>query len=143
MSPPKVYLGDLSTLTIEGNRLSGYGLYSDNVYLRGSLTTFYQEGESKSSAGVNTNSEARTESKEKIVFWAGAPGTDKESIEQALFKVTEEGSIYAEKGIFNGSVISNSEIETSIIRTANIYGTGEGDAALTFYDTEKGISFKN
>lgn len=52
---PNLFLGDLTEL---GNEYFGYGLYSDNVYLNGSLTT--QVGNS-SYAGINTLSSVRAE----------------------------------------------------------------------------------
>jgi hypothetical protein len=67
---PKLFLGNLSKLSTDYN---GYGLYADNVYLNGSLTT--QVGKN-SYAGVNTLTGVEAsifeEDTSKIVFWAGA-----------------------------------------------------------------------
>jgi hypothetical protein len=91
---PKLYLGDLSQV---GSDYSGYGLYADNVFLNGSLTTKVGEN---SYAGVNTlNGVFATafsegfEKKEaptgadvsKIVFWAGADSVDSKDIAKAYF----------------------------------------------------------
>lgn len=48
----KVFLGDLQTSGIVG--VEGYGLYSDNVYLNGSLTTRIGEQGNYTYAGINT-----------------------------------------------------------------------------------------
>ena len=50
---PCLLLGDLNNLSDEDIKYSGYGLYADNVYLNGSLTTKSSNG---SYAGVNTTS---------------------------------------------------------------------------------------
>jgi hypothetical protein len=80
-----LYLGDLSQMP--DSQYEGYGLYGDNVYLNGSLTT--KVGET-SYAGINTlNGVVATAfeteytpkdvpeetDKSKIVFWAGADST--------------------------------------------------------------------
>ena len=51
----RLILGDLSVLrdALEDNNISGYGLYADNVFLRGSLTTANVEDNSVY-AGINT-----------------------------------------------------------------------------------------
>ena len=72
-------MGDLSSLNI--NNLNGYGLYSDNVYLHGSLIT---EDSAGSYACIHTFKDVdfsyqawggnRTNiyTDEKIIFWGGA-----------------------------------------------------------------------
>lgn len=87
---PRVFLGDLSRLDASK---SGYGLYSDNVYLNGSLTT---EVGKNSYAGVNTLNGSRAQvfgtgfngfrevpseiDSSRIVFWAGAESTSESDI---------------------------------------------------------------
>ena len=75
---PKVFLGDLNKSGIkiaDDQGLEGFGLYSENVYLTGSLTTQINNEDSESTyAGINTLNGATTTNGSKIVFWAGATG---------------------------------------------------------------------
>ena len=156
-----LYLGDLSQMP--DSQYEGYGLYGDNVYLNGSLTT--KVGET-SYAGVNTLSgvvatafEANytpkavpeETDKSKIVFWAGADSTSEESIQNAYFQVTEQGSIFASRakltnslfvgGEITGTTITGTTIKGVDLYAANIYGSGISPS-LTIYDAENGIVFK-
>ena len=93
---PKVFLGDLdkSGIIFKGSQgLKGFGLYSENVYLTGSLTTQIDNNSGSTYAGINTLNGA-TASKfnpelgvaadnSKIVFWAGA--TNMTNINNAPF----------------------------------------------------------
>ena len=145
---PKLYLGDLSQV---GSNYSGYGLYADNVFLNGSLTTKVGEN---SYAGVNTlNGVSATafsegfEKKEaptgadtsKIVFWAGADSVVSEDIEKAYFQVTEAGSLYAQRAKLEDTLLVGGTIEAAEIHTAALHGK---DGALLIYDGTKGIQFK-
>lgn len=152
---PNLFLGDLSKLGRLG--YSGHGLYADNVYLNGSLTTKVGEN---SYAGVNTLNGASalvfaTDYKgkdvpeetdtSKIVFWAGADSISTSAIQNAYFQVTEQGSIYASRAKLTNSLMVGGEIKGSDIYAARIHGWNDEDdsiAALTIYDTTKGISFK-
>lgn len=145
-STPKILLGDLSPLKDKG--VEGFGLYGENVYLTGSLTT---QVNPNSYAGVNTLNgaiavkfdEASIIDKSKIVFWAGADGTDAESIQKSKFQVTESGSLYAAQGLFEGSIITRSIIQASDLYAIRLFGgTEEETAALNIYDTVAGIVFK-
>lgn len=153
---PNLFIGDLYPITGK----PGYGLYGDNVYLNGTLTTKVKSDNSPTYAGVNTidgynvdeNLFKDKDNSQKIVFWAGAIGEDKLSVQQAPFQVTDKGNLYAKAGTFTDSVFSNSKIEGSKIYGADIYtasihgwtGTSEdGDSsALNIYNTSKGIVFK-
>ena len=151
---PKVFFGDLkkSGIKITNTQgLEGFGLYSENVYLTGSLTTQINNKDSESTyAGVNTlNSVPATKftkdnvttDSSKIVFWAGA--TDISQIKDAPFQVTEQGSLYAAQGLFEGAIISKSEIKGADIYAARIHGyLNDETNSLTFYDASKGIIFK-
>ena len=142
---PKVFLGDLNKSGIkiaDDQGLEGFGLYSENVYLTGSLTTQINNEDSESTyAGINTLNGATTTNGSKIVFWAGATGMS--SIADAPFQVTDTGSLYASQGIFEGAIISKSEIRGADIYAARIHGQLDGAAnSLTFYDASKGIVFK-
>lgn len=145
----RLILGQLDGLfseDINTNHLqvSGLGLYADNVFLNGSLTTVVKNDREKPQyAGINTTSgikmpETNLENDDtEIVFWAGAESNTVEAIQSAPFIVTSGGSIYAQKGIFQG------KIQAADIYTAKIYGNGKGGAqrGLTIYDSAKGISF--
>ena len=119
------------------------GLAMQKALLYGSLTTQAQSGIT-TYAGINTKSAITsdhfTEKTEPIIFFAGAPS--KSEINEAAFYVTDEGSLYASKGRFEGAVITNGSIEGSVIRTAKVYGTETNGAALSIYDTAQGIAFK-
>lgn len=161
----RLSLGFLDKLGKSG--ISGYGLYAENVYLRGSLTTA-TSGEQASYAGINTTSGvtatifsstsvggASINDSSRIIFWAGANPTGvnneklseeekmAEAIQKAPFQVTERGTLYAAQGVFEGSIISKSKIQGSDIYAARIHGWADGSkAALTIYDTAQGIVFK-
>lgn len=153
---PNLFIGDLYPITGK----PGYGLYGDNVYLNGTLTTKVKSDNSPTYAGVNTidgynvdeNLFKDEDNSQKIVFWAGAIGEDKLSVQQAPFQVTDKGNLYAKAGTFTDSVFSNSKIEGSKIYGADIYTASihgwadtseDGDSgALNIYNTSKGIIFK-
>lgn len=149
----KMSLGLLDKLGKSG--VSGYGLYAENVYLKGSLTTV-SSGDSISYAGINTTSGVKATVFEStsvggssindnsaIIFWAGAGGTKDEDIQTAPFQVTERGTLYAAQGVFEGSIISKSTIQGSDIYAARIHGWKNSEKApLTIYDTDQGIVFK-
>lgn len=145
-------LGDLTS--IDANYKTG--LYAENVFLNGTLTTVVNNSSDKPTyAGVNTLSGAAfnkfdefeldesgiRKPNSKIVFWAGSQGNKAENIQSAPFQVTEAGSLYANKGRFEGSLITNSIIKGASIHTAKIYGEGNDTAALKIYDANKGIEF--
>lgn len=156
---PKVFLGDLDSSGINfsktsGSKTRGFGLYSENVYLTGSLTTeIASQSEEPTYAGVNTldgvpatvftNHPGVVDDTSAIVFWAGSEGVDSGQIQASPFQVTEKGSIYASQGVFTKSIITNSDIRGSDIYAARIHGTGSEQEGygLAFYDTSKGIVF--
>lgn len=125
--------------------ITGLGLYADNVFLNGSLTTKVDDD---SYAGINTIGEATAtvfdnKDNSRIIFWAGSASSSNIDIQEAPFQVTEMGSIYARKGIFRDSIISDSVIQGADIYAARIHGgTTEQPSSLTIYDTSLGIIFK-
>lgn len=153
---PNLFIGDLYLITGK----PGYGLYGDNVYLNGTLTTKVKSDNSPTYAGVNTidgynvdeNLFEDKDASQKIVFWAGSIGEDKQNVQKAPFQVTDKGNLYAKAGTFTDSVFSNSKIEGSKIYGADIYTASihgwastseDGDSsALNIYNTSKGIIFK-
>lgn len=133
---PNLFLGDLTSVG-----KSGHGLYSDNVYLNGTLTTKTDKGKY---AGVNTidgvnfiNDIFNLDEKDQsnIVFWAGSESTENGAIQNSKFQVTQDGTLYAQKAILTNGVFTNGEIHA-----ARIYGAGDA-GALSIYDTNSGISF--
>lgn len=153
---PKVFFGDLKESGIkitDTQGLEGFGLYSENVYLTGSLTTQINKDSRPTYAGINTlNSVSATKfdqntgaaiDNSKIVFWAGA--TNMTDINNAPFQVTEQGSLYAAQGLFEGAIISKSRIQGVDIYAARIHGWDiekNETNSLTFYNASKGIVFK-
>lgn len=153
---PNLFIGDLYPITGK----SGYGLYGDNVYLNGTLTTKVKSDKSPTYAGVNTidgynvdeNLFKDKDASQKIVFWAGSIGEDKLSVQQAPFQVTDKGNLYAKAGTFTDSIFSNSKIEGSEIRGADIYTArihgwipedgGNKSGELSIYNTSNGIVFR-
>ena len=180
----EITLGDLG-----GSR--GKGLYAENVYLKGSLTTQSSEGDSNRFSGINTISKAnfnqnirnylvkpKSETTPKegikyylfdsvkgyvlqenliafeedkvyytygydespIIFWAGASGESVEEIQQSPFQVTARGTLFAQQGYFRGSIITEADIQASVIHTAHIVGDDD-DAALLIEDKNNFISF--
>ena len=127
---PRLFMGDLSGLASIGiSDYTGVGLYCDNVYLKGEMATAGKK------AGISTNN--------SIVLWAGAK--DANSISTAKFRVSDDGSVHAEKGFFTDSTIKGGKIYAT-----HIYGwekneskdeTKDESAALSIHDTAKGIIF--
>lgn len=155
----KIILGKLPQDTLYGQASDTYGLYAENVVLNGALTTrnSLNNGSTNYSgigttlgtenAPVTTNMgdrfpKAKEENKlGQILIWAGATGTDKENIEGSKFFVDQYGNMYAGSGYFDGTIISNSIIQASEIRTATLTGIGNSPA-LVITDATNGISFK-
>ena len=149
----KLLLGDLSTLKDKDssfNYVEGYGLYSDNVYLNGSLMTRNGQG---SFAGVNTfktvdfnygvwgGTNTDIYANEKIVFWGGSNSLDDNAVQQSPFIVTDKGSIFANRGEFKGTVITDSTIANAVIKTPSIYGSGSGPSLKIYNTSNGGIGF--
>ena len=130
----RLILGDLSS--IEGG--SGFGLYSDNVVLNGSLIT--NTGNSyagiNTTTGVNALQEFHGEDSSRIVFWAGSDSKNMGDMQKAPFQITENGSLYAQKGHFKGSIITDATIEASTLKAAVIYGSENesNQPTLKIYD---------
>ena len=108
---PAVRLGNLEGITdtyiVSSGGLTGYGLYSSNAYLRGELRL--------PNAGV-TNQMISMVNNSPVRIWAGTES----DISNANFIVTEDGSLYAKQGTFEGVVkATNSEFSGSI-RAAGI-----------------------
>lgn len=161
--PIKAFLGDLNNLNKQSTLLpegAGYGLYTENAFLNGSLTTRVRRRDQsiQTYAGVNTltgvnaskfdGSHGEQEDTSAIVFWAGSQGIEDSDIRESPYQVTENGSLYASQGVFEGAIITKSEIRGADIYAARIHGTGkeessQNDYGLAFYNMANGIVFKN
>ena len=155
-SKPSLFIGDLHPITGK----PGYGLYGDNVYLNGTLTTKVKGDNSPTYAGVNTidgctvggSLFTHEDKSQRIVFWAGSTSEDAGAIQNAPFQVTDKGNLYAKAGTFTDSIFSNSRIEGSEIRGADIYtarihgwkteGKEGTNGELSIYNTSNGIVFR-
>lgn len=145
----KIILGKIpNDIKKYGKTANTYGLYADNVLLKGAMVA---KGDNFFS-GINTENTAEERNTAffpnkqlgKILLWAGAANDSDEAIENANFRVDSQGNLYAGSGYFNGTIITRSFIESAEIRTAKIIGTGkEKGYGLTIEDMAKGIVFKN
>lgn len=129
---PKVRIGNLAGITDDlfGGGLKGYGLYTNNAYLTGSVvlpsagisnqTSYYynEEGETPVYTSVD-DSITEDQSKKLVRFWAGGaqPSADQTA---APFVVTQDGSLYATKGVFTGTVIAENSSFSGTIGAAGI-----------------------
>lgn len=133
----KVFLGDLNSLNKPD--VKGYGLYGENVFLTGSLTTRIEPQETY--AGINTATPVYTDLNERIVLWAGAivDEVGNYDIKNSPFQVTQDGSIYANKGTFKGALITDSIIQGADLYAIRIHGGNQSSAAaLNIYDAGQG-----
>ena len=152
---PKIVLGKLpDDGDIYGYAAGTYGLYAENVLLKGSLVTqaktneqgFTYSGISTLYSGSNSpNSDKYAQwfgenNTGEILLWAGAKGTNKEEIEDSKFFVDRNGNLFAGSGYFKGTIITDATITASAIETATIRGSGD-TPALTIEDASKGIHF--
>lgn len=111
---PAARLGNLNGITDAsfssiGGRLSGFGLYSSNAFLRGQLML--------PSAGITNQSTVMVENS-PVRIWAGVESLN--DISQANFIVTEDGSLHAKQGTFEGIVKANNSEFSGNIRAAGI-----------------------
>lgn len=153
---PKIILGKLPDEEDYGFARNTYGLYAENVILKGSLVTGKDEGSysgirttySEGNAPISTELESYlqeidpTFTPSEILFWAGSQDASPEQIAKSRFFVDKNGYMYAGGGYFNGSIITNSVISSAEIKTAKITGTGTNpDPALLIKDAAVGIDF--
>jgi len=103
------------------NELHGYGLYAQNAYLTGKLFL--------PNAGI-TDSNDVLKNGQPIRIWAGASPEDKAN---APFIVTQDGSVYASKGVFSGTVNATDSTFSGYLQTAGILIGEEGEDFDSFY----------
>lgn len=111
----KVRLGNLEGIADpDFGNMRGYGLYSDNVFLKGSILL--------PDAGI-TNVWDEESLDSPVRFWAGASFVDRDN---APFRVLEDGSLYASKGIFSGRLEAASGTFSGTVDISNIVIENDG-----------------
>lgn len=122
---PKVRMGRLDGITDTMNgfgTLSGYGFYCSNAYLTGELNLPQAGITNQITVGFNgTSYNDGTTEGQRIRLWAG--GTSKPvdgNTDIAPFIVTQDGSLYASKGVFKGQIIATNSTFSGTISAAGI-----------------------
>ena len=152
---PRIVLGKLpNEESIYGYAAGTYGLYAENVLLKGSLVTQTVTSNSVTYSGISTLYSENAPTSDRynawfgkntgeILLWAGATGTSKEEIENSKFFVDRNGNLFAGSGYFKGTIITDATITASAIETAILRGSNEkpGEPALKIEDAAKGINF--
>ena len=137
----KIILGYIPSIpTLYGSIAGQYGLYADNVLVKGKLVSGVGNNNNELVSGIDSLSSVtvptiisehfdKSKRNGKIIFWAGAPGTD--NIQASPFWVDSYGNMYAGSGYFKGAILTESTIEAAEIKTATITGTNDAkDYAL-------------
>ena len=144
-------LGDIENINNSGS--TGIGLYADNAFLNGFLTTKIEES---TYAGIGTsalntalfnkvgNGEGQIntnfEDNSKIVFWAGAPSVNE--IQDSLFQVTANGTLYAQQAIITASAFIGGDFYAPKITTGELISPIiKGEEGLTITNIDKAITF--
>lgn len=124
----KIILGKLPSGQEYAPFQNTFGLYAENVLLKGSLVTnssdFYS-GISTLVAGENapkSSAEHFKNNNSEILLWAGAEGTTSDAISKSPFYVDRKGNLYAGSGYFAGAVITKARITAGILQAATIMG---------------------
>lgn len=152
---PRIILGKLpNEESIYGYAAGTYGLYAENVLLKGSLVTQTVTSNSVTYSGISTLYSENAPTSDRynawfgkntgeILLWAGATGTSKEEVENSKFFVDRNGNLFAGSGYFKGTIITDATITASAIETAVLRGSNEkpGEPALKIEDAAKGIDF--
>ena len=117
------------------SRMRGkYGLYCDNVYIKGSMVSNTDDY----IAGINTTNEVSVKINENlsenVVFFAG-PRTSE--MDKLNFYVTKTGKLYAQDAYLKNGYF------TGTIETSQIIGNGKGNYALEILgnSTQKALRF--
>ena len=96
--------------------LTGYGLYGQNAYLTGKVY-LPNAGITDESIEFNGNNKISEGEGQYVRMWAGAAPTEKD---KAPFVVTQDGSLYASKGIFSGIIQATDSTFSGWLQTAGI-----------------------
>ena len=150
-------ISDFNSLYVPGS----YGLYADNVLLKGSLVSvtngYVSAISSNSKMTMPKPSGAQNDWKSGEVFiWAGQPIQGSDSTESIVegsettqanttypFMVDSNGNFYASSGYFKGSILTDATIEAATIKTAEIIGTGPNSCGLVIKNVNEAIHFKD
>lgn len=97
--------------------LEGYGLYGQNVYLTGKIYLPNAGITDENRVDKDTNQYYNSELESAVRIWAG---TSAEQREQAPFIVTQDGSLYASKGIFSGIIQATNSTFSGWLETTGI-----------------------
>ena len=127
-----------------------YGLFANNAFITGQVrlpnagitnenTVISEDWDNPNEDGSNDPSDEKDAS--CIRFWAGAPnnsddsdGTIKRDISKANFIVTQDGTLYAQNGIFKGRVnAQNSDFSGFVRATGIILGEQSGDTNYSHF----------
>lgn len=109
MTMPCVRLGSLEDIRDNDfGKLDGFGLYSTNAYLRGQVIL--------PNAGITNQTEIKVNDN-AVRFWAGKNG---DNIGDSNFVVTQDGSLYANKGIFKGIIEATDGTFSGTLKAAGI-----------------------
>lgn len=103
--------------------LEGYGLYAQNAYITGKLF-LPNAGITDESAEYSGSNKIGDGEGQNIRIWAGSDPSNKQT---APFVVTQDGSLYASKGIFAGQVIATDSTFSGWLNTAGILIDPEED----------------
>lgn len=128
---PKVRMGRLDGITDDVNgfgTLNGYGLYCNRAYLTGALNLPNAGITNQGSVGYNGGDTYLSGTEASPVrMWAGGTDQPQAGGEAAPFIVTQDGSLYASKGVFKGQVIATNSEFSGSIRAAGILIDKGGD----------------
>lgn len=111
--------------------LTGYGLYGQNAYLTGKVY-LPNAGITDESIEFNGNNKISKGEGQYIRMWAGAAPAEKD---KAPFVVTQDGSLYASKGIFSGIIQATDSTFSGWLETAGIL-IDDNQATYTLDETE-------
>lgn len=112
--------------------LTGYGLYGQNAYLTGKVYLPNAGITDENRVDKDTNQYYNSGLESAVRIWAG---TSAEQREQAPFIVTQDGSLYATKGVFSGIIQATDSTFSGWLETAGIL-IDDNQATYTLDETE-------
>lgn len=130
---PKVRMGRLDGIVDNANgfgKLDGYGLYCNRAYLTGALNLPSAGITNQTVVGYNggeTYLPTTDSTASPVRIWAGGTEQPQAGGAAAPFIVTQDGSLYASKGVFKGQVIATNSEFSGSIRAAGILIDKGGD----------------
>lgn len=149
----KVRLGKLDGIVDQffGGRLEGYGLYSQNAYLRGQLrlpgagitnqdNVTYSFTTGLARAATIVEDLPPEELNSPIRIWAGMPyvgdtNIKETDINKARFIVTENGFMYATAGSFSGVINATDGIFSGVLKSAGLIIYRDQESSFPYIPT--------